>query len=395
VACGASGSELGALRLMQAEVLSWRGARADAKTRAWEAMQLVVHGSQPWYAAAANAISNASRSGDFDLAVQLANALPPLDLARAAFPPQIVTHARAVADLLQIAQGELAHRLLAPLTALARAEPALDPEAMAWIETAQAWRALFDGDSGESLKLDEAAARSFERAGDLRNACKAWAGAGYERMLLGRYAEAERALRDALAAAERMGLSALAVNARHNLGLALARLGRLDEAVAVERAAAQAYGVQQDTKMLGAAHHYLALILKERDELVEAEREAKVSLDALAGFAPLMPRAFATLAAIHLGQGNLEAALSEAEAAMTMMEAQGGIEDGEPLVRLVHAETLAATGDAARAAQAIAVAAERLRRMAAKISDEELCRSFLESVPENARILALANAISK
>jgi eukaryotic-like serine/threonine-protein kinase len=391
IACGAAGPELGALRLLQAEVLSWRGARADANLRALEATQLVVHGSQPWYAAAANAISNSSRTGDFDMVVQLADALPPLDLSRDVFPPQVVTQARAVADLLQIGQGELARKLLLPLDQLRRDKPDLDPEVMAWIETALAWQALFDGDTGESLKFDEAAARSFERAGDVRNACKAWAGAGYERILLGQYDQAETALRDALASAERMGLSSLAVNAKHNLGLALARLGRLDEAVKVERDAAEAYAAQQDAKMIGASRHYLALILRERDELDAAEREALMSLEALRGFPPLMPRAFATLAAIHLGQGKVAEALAEADEAMGMMEAQGGIEDGEALIRLIHAEALAAGGDASAARSAIAVARERVEKVAQKISDATLCESFRERVPENARIIKLAD----
>ena len=345
ISCGAGGPELGVLRLLQAEVLAWRGARADANMRALEAMELVVHGSQPWYAAAANAISNSSRIGDFDLAVRIAQELPPLDLQRDVFPPQVTTQARAVADLLQISRGELARRLLLPLEALARDRPDLDPEVMAWIETAQAWQALFNGDTGESLKYDEAAARSFERAGDVRNACKSWVGAGYERMLLGRYAESERALGDALAAAERMGLSSVTVNAKHNLGLALARLGRLDEALRIEREAAEAYGAQQDAKMIGASRHYLALILKERNELELAEAEAQISYGALTGFPPLLPRAVATLASIHLAQGKQELALRESREAMAQMAAQGGIEDGEAIIRLIHAETLHAAGD--------------------------------------------------
>ena len=60
--------------------------------------------------------------------------------------------------------------------------------------------------------------------------------------------------------------------------------------------------------------------------------------------------------------------------------------------RLVHAEALFAVGEKERAAEAIGVARERLLENAAKIGDASYKKSFLESVPENARTLALARA---
>jgi hypothetical protein len=62
------------------------------------------------------------------------------------------------------------------------------------------------------------------------------------------------------------------------------------------------------------------------------------------------------------------------------------------LVRLARAEALHAIGalDAARAA--IGEARTWLHAVAAKIQDPAYRASFLEAVPENARILALARA---
>ena len=152
---------------------------------------------------------SSARMGDFAQAVQIAEALPPVDSQRGVLPAQVITQARAVCDLLQIGRGELAERLLHPLALLRQERADLDAGVAAWIENALAWRALFAGDTGESLKFDEAAARSFELAGDLRNASRQWAGAAYERMLLGRYAEAETLLREVLATAQRMGLDSV------------------------------------------------------------------------------------------------------------------------------------------------------------------------------------------
>jgi hypothetical protein len=392
VACGASGEELGTLRLLEAEVLAWRGNRADARGLAVEAMSLAAHGGQMWYAAAALAITNSARVGDIPQVVKLAEALPPLDLSRDVLPAQAITIARAVGDLLQIGRGELAETLLSPLETLRQRGLELEGEIAAWIENALAWRALYAGDTGESLKFDEAAARSFERAGDMRNASRQWAGAAYELMLLGRFAQAETALREVLSSAQRMGLDTLALMAKHNLGLALARLSRFDEAVKEEAESLAGYLAQGDSKMIGACQHYAALVHWARGDLHSAEREAKASLETLAVYAPLMPRSTATLAGIELAQGRTGEAAARARHAIALLEAQGEVEDGEALTRLIYAEALEADGDREGARAAIAHARKRLKGLAAKISDPELCRSFLEQVPENARTLLLADA---
>jgi len=97
-----------------------------------------------------------------------------------------------------------------------------------------------EGDPDECDDLD-AAARGFERAGNRRVACVRRVNLGSACASLGRYDEAERALRDALADAERMGLANAALGAKNNLALALARLGRLDEALSFATDAARGY----------------------------------------------------------------------------------------------------------------------------------------------------------
>src|SRR5262249_44811443 len=87
----------------------------------------------------------------------------------------------------------------------------------------------------------------------------------------------------------------------------------------------------------------------------------------------------------------LEEALSVAEDAFALLEAAGGsLEEGEALVRLVHAETLAAAGRHAETRASLAIAEARLRQRAAAISDPVWRESFLTNVPENAGTLALA-----
>jgi hypothetical protein len=78
---------------------------------------------------------------------------------------------------------------------------------------------------------------------------------------------------------------------------------------------------------------------------------------------------------------------------MEIPASEGELEEWESLIRLAHAEALQAIGDAGRAAAALADARKGLLARAEKIADADLRRSFLERVPENARILALAEEL--
>jgi eukaryotic-like serine/threonine-protein kinase len=105
------------------------------------------------------------------------------------------------------------------------------------------------------------------------------------------------------------------------------------------------------------------------------------------------PGVLATLASIRLAQGRAEEArviAGEAFARCTEMGGCGMFR--RAFVRLIHAESLHATGarDAARAA--IGEARARLVAIAERIAAPDHRRSFLEVVPENARTFALARA---
>jgi eukaryotic-like serine/threonine-protein kinase len=69
------------------------------------------------------------------------------------------------------------------------------------------------------------------------------------------------------------------------------------------------------------------------------------------------------------------------------------VEDGEALVRVVFAEALLASGDAAGAKAAAVAAKERLVARGAAIADPDFRRRFFEEVPEHARTMALARRL--
>jgi hypothetical protein len=135
----------------------------------------------------------------------------------------------------------------------------------------------------------------------------------------------------------------------------------------------------------------LAEVLRRMGDLDGAERELPV---ALAMAVPLEhPGVLGTLSALRLAQGRIEEALAAAGDAVSRCTAMGGCGMFRgAFVRLTHAEALHATGAHAEARHAIAEARARLLTVADKIVDPDYKTSFLESVPENARTLALARA---
>jgi tetratricopeptide (TPR) repeat protein len=236
------------------------------------------------------------------------------------------------------------------------------------------------------------AAERFVEAGDERNACNARVTVGFAEMDMGAYEPAEIALRDALAAAERLGLPNLEAYAKHNLGLVLSRTGRVEEAAKVERAAMEGFAIQGDKRLAGASRAYLGMILAKAGQMEDADIELERAVAELGSAPSVQVYALATLVMARLAQGRVEEALLDARRAMALFDQLGGIEEGEALVRLSYAEALEASGDHAGACAAIAVARTQLLARAEKLREPTFRKSFLERVPDHARTLELAEA---
>jgi tetratricopeptide (TPR) repeat protein len=267
-----------------------------------------------------------------------------------------------------------------------------DPIAAAGLLWARAWGKVMTGDIGAYCALIHEAIGHFERSGDHRALAQRRHAAGYALMRIGRYDEAERILRRALADTERIGLPLARAYALENLGLTLAYLGRLDEARAVEEEAIVLFERLVDLRMVAGARIYLGMIHALAGDPAGAEREARRVLGAEGVPSSFRPLAVGVLAGAALAQGRLAEGLAAAEEAMDLLRALQGLEEGEPGVRLVHAEALVANGKRDEARRALDEARTRLLARAELISEPELRKSFLENVPEHARTLALAAA---
>jgi tRNA A-37 threonylcarbamoyl transferase component Bud32/tetratricopeptide (TPR) repeat protein len=388
ITLGAEGKALAGLLQIQAEALKWRGANAESREAARRAMAVVAQGSDEWCAAAGEVVAASGKLGDKDTLVEIAEALLALPAAGAR-ATSVVATARAATQLALMGQAAVVEKLLARLST---GGAAADPAIAGWVLEARAVSAGSGGDPGARVRLADAAAESFETAGDLRNACLQRVSVGYAFNEIGAYADAERALRGALSVAERLGLDNAVGTARAQLGRTLWRRGSLVEARAELVKAVEVLRAQKNMRLAAVATRYLAGVLVEQGELEGAEREARAAVEALSSVNAMLGDALAMLSDVQRRRGQQAEALETARRAMGCLEAAGKTAIGEAAIRLAFAEALEASGDRAAAREAIASATERLQARARTLGDAELRQGFLGDVVEHVRTQQLAQS---
>ena len=170
----------------------------------------------------------------------------------------------------------------------------------------------------------------------------------------------------------------------------MTRSGRFEEAVAIQRASADALAADGDRRMEGQTRTYLADALSRMGEDESAQVEVERALDLLVMYPPTRVPALAIAARIRRVRGDVATALGLAREACTILEEIGQIEEGDALVRLEWAESLDAAGSTDEARRALADARDRLKARADRIDDVQLRESFLSAIPDNQRTLLLA-----
>ncbi|MCA9597809.1 MAG: AAA family ATPase [Myxococcales bacterium] len=382
----AAGSDgLGGLVASHAEALRLLGRAEDAVEMGAKALALLEPGSARWCAAAGEQALVLQRLAQGEELTDLARVLLSTTARRGAGESLALSRLRAAIALLRTGNVADANRL-----ANAALSPSDDarPLVSAWSHAFRALSALQEGDRGTFLVEARTARRHHLEVGDERPALEQAINMGSVYVELGRFDQAETMLREALARAERLGLSHARAGAMHNLGLAVARLGRTAEGLDLERSALQVFH-GQDKRLEGGVRVSMALIALWSDDMALATREAAQAEELLSDAAPpMVPVALAVRAKAALARGESELALTLAERAMEL-SASVGVEFGGGLVRLVHVEALRASGDEARAERALARAHTLLLEQADELSDPVLRESFLEGVPENRRTLEL------
>jgi tetratricopeptide (TPR) repeat protein len=391
IALGASGEALGELSLICAQARRWRGENAEAERWAVAAVDALPAGGERWCSAVEVLGFTALQLGRHDRLMALADALDARWSEGEAARPVVAAMAEIARRLLSVGARDRC------LSLLARAEAASDrfgddPGILGAVWAARGQVALFAGDPAGGAERAAAALACFERAGNLRMACQERINLASLQNELGAYSEAAGHLRRALSDAEQMGIAQILRSARVNLGRSLTCLGALDEACAVLEAAIEVSLAQGSRRSEGVAHLYLARALLQAGRAEHAESEARRARDLLSISPPFEPYTDAVLAQVLLSLGRPEEAAESARRAFGRLEALPTVEEGESLVRLVHAKALAATGDAAGAALALRAAHARLLERAEGISSPEGREAFLGRVTENARTVELFRA---
>ncbi len=394
IECGATGDELGALHLLQAEAYRWVADYQRAEEQGVTAMQTLPRGREGWLNAAGSVVIAASLRGNIERLVAVSEELAALGATAGdpALGQRVVAWSRATVWLLRHGRRELAERLFDLIEQAMHELGGSDPLVMARAHYARANRAATEGDLGESLRLGLAAAQSFEEAGMLRNLCVQRKSVAIAALGLGLDREAEACVRLALTEAERLGLHDNASDARDLLGLALARQGQLDQALELCELGAREC-VQNSARWAeGRARTTLAELWRRRGDLERAETEARSALATLSETAPLHAVALAVLGRVARARGDVALALEVTSRAMRRVEAGSLTGDQETVVRLAHLEALRAGLDP-RARTLAEEAVASLSARAERISDAGHRKSFLSRVPENAELLAVCREL--
>jgi ATP/maltotriose-dependent transcriptional regulator MalT len=141
----------------------------------------------------------------------------------------------------------------------------------------------------------------------------------------------------------------------------------------------------------GAAHYVLARVAEGRGEWAEAEAHGRQAYALLASIPAYQLLASAALSAILLARGQVAEARQVAEHGVRELERPGDSFHLNPIaVRLALAEACLAQGDTAAGEEALRRAVQGVRARAEDIQDAAVRQRFLEQVPENGRVLALA-----
>jgi serine/threonine protein kinase/tetratricopeptide (TPR) repeat protein len=390
----------GRMRLVQAIAHGFRGRVEPAARAALEAMELLQPGSAWWFEAAAELAAASGRAGQRDrlaaLVAPLVETTPTNDEPPAttgegtsAAGARVIAALRLSSWLLRTGDRAAAASLQAAVADDVTTRAGQEPRVSAWRDVLEAESAVHAGDAGASILCWERAIAAFAKIGDARNACVHRQNLANAYRQVGAFRQADACLVDVLSAAEAMQLD-IASLAKANHAVVLARQGEFAAAAARAREARDELVVRGDRRGEAFARLYLAGILSLQRDFQKAEEEARAAI-ACGGSAPdARAYAYATLGALLLRQRKRVEALVVSARGMELLRSLGGVEEGESLIRLVHAVALRAAHYPIEAREALLEANERLRERAARISDEGWRTSFLENIAENAHTVARA-----
>lgn len=393
IECGAEGHILGMLHVVRMEVYRWKGDNYESAETCAQALDLLPRGSRHWFEVAGEAAAPWGRIDHWSRVESLARYLCEGRRPGDDRVGWLIASAQVSSQLIIGMPSGSGFELLERAEAEAGDIERWPPLAAANLHLAQATRILVSKPGpGDMLEVLEQCAHSFERAGDLRQACLHRSNVGYAKMCIGLFEEAVLDLRNVLAIAEPLALERAAYSARNNLGMALAYCGDITEALAIEESAMRWFESQGENRLMAGSLIYTAKIYLLAGDAVAAERAARTAVSCLPDNASLGPQALSLVAEASMAQQRLGDARDAVDMAVSRLTSLGTVEEGEPHIRLIQARVLYEIGERDAARSVIAQAAGRIRRLAATLAYADWRTRFLQDIPEHVHILQLSDA---
>jgi tetratricopeptide (TPR) repeat protein len=389
IGCGAQGEAYQETALILADAQIANSDYVRGLERAEEVLTLSRPGSRLWSKALACKCAAANAIGPQSAVAEAARALLGVEPDQEGAASFVYALSLSSAQLLITEQYALADDCALRMEQLGTPLLTRDPLVSPWIETACAVRAFFQGNAWASLVHYEAARAGFAGTGENQWSSVAQLGQGQCLLVLGAYAECQALVEPLLSRSGQAApvVAAMAMGVLIDINI---ERGRFDEALAAITPWLDAALARQEHFVLIRLRSLLAKIELRRGDLLAAEREARLVVDAFATNRRDGALFLAMLADIHLAERRPEEALAAVKQALALQDGIPPAYRAGAYLPLMHAEALYGTGDHEGARAAITAAREGLLARADQIGNPVYRRSFLEDVRENAATLSRA-----
>jgi tetratricopeptide (TPR) repeat protein len=387
VRCGAEGTVLGQLRLVQASVDYHRGAWEACLESARGAIPLLEKGRADWFVAASAVFYAATALGDPVAATSIGEEILSLSFEPEPSGPYAIAMSNLFGGLIAFGRLDTAMSLFDRLDRIDTGGRAADPVFSMLVAHMRTATAILRSQFGAALRACRSCLEVATATGHGIGLTTAHLDMALLMTELGRCEEAEAHAQEAIATATTAGATLMRGWAVLYVAFAMIRGGKPREALSQ---ASLALGTLDDASArltLAEAH----LALGEHDAAEKYAREV-LALAARVLTAPwLAPQSTLVLAEVELARGRLSEALALAERAL---EGRGRFASPAlpPRMLSVHAEILRALGEIERARVSIREARELVERAASTIEEPELRESYLGEM-FSARALALAREL--
>ncbi len=388
---GPTGSTKAALDAVEAEALYWRGDLALAATRAAEAAPVLRRGSSEWLGAISVAVAALGQHGRNTEVAEWLREAARVDSPEDSRSVHVVALCRGMTQLFWAHHGGDLADVRARLDTLAGPTAELDAYPRGWLLRVRGESAWLHEDNPQrcSDALRESA-EAFAEARAWRSLCLTQMNAASLQGWAGDWNVALESIRRARRDADRLGARFLVRYGGAVEALLCVYAGEASASEVVARSALTELG--GSPRLAFICRFILAHRALDAGSLAMAHAEL-AQLSTLDVVRDLRVAAMALEARLSLAEGNVEAALAQAQAAVDASVVCTDMELMNGLPGLVLAEVHQALGDRARAMEALRPVLLRIRAVERNLPDPQLRERFRTRPLDNDRAQKLADAL--